>query len=175
MTPERTNAPPRRKRKLTEKEKRRRARIRKKRQQMRRRRQMLQLATAAILILILILIGRGCTQKDTPKITSVSSENVTENTSSDKQSSNQMNHAKDNLEGTWEYDNSTVYYFDGRGNGYMTYPLVVFDFHYQVTGDHLHIHFSESVLQDCDYTCTIGNDILTLSGDNTMILHRKKD
>ena len=86
----------------------------------------------------------------------------------------------DPLSGTWDNNSSTIYQFDGKGNGAMLLTSATYDFSYQVKGDQLVIDFSNEAARDCTYTFSVNDNTLTLTGGEGIIggtyeLHRQEE
>ena len=50
----------------------------------------------------------------------------------------------DALAGTWEFDGTTTYSFDGSGSGAMELPSISYDFTYTIDGNKLMIDYATS-------------------------------
>ena len=70
----------------------------------------------------------------------------------------------DVLAGTWDFDGTTTYEFDGNGTGAMVLPSISYDFTYMINGDRLVIDFANEILQDSTYTFLVEDGTLTMIG-----------
>ncbi len=71
----------------------------------------------------------------------------------------------DALQGTWRYDENTIYEFRADGTGYMCLQEEsYYHFAYKVNKDTLSIDFEQTHITDCEYTFAIEGDTLTLTG-----------
>lgn len=70
----------------------------------------------------------------------------------------------DVLAGTWDFDGTTTYSFDGEGSGAMVLPSISYDFTYMINGDRLVIDFANEILQDSTYTYLVEDGTLTMIG-----------
>lgn len=68
------------------------------------------------------------------------------------------------LKGTFVYDDSTKYEFDGRRKGAMIIGDSSYEYTYSVEGDTLKMDFVDERNVDATYTFKIENDVLTLVG-----------
>ena len=66
------------------------------------------------------------------------------------------------LAGTWRIDDTTVYEFDGKGNGVMHTSLSEYAFTYTVEGSTLTIDFANEAATDTAYQYSIKGKTLTL-------------
>ena len=66
--------------------------------------------------------------------------------------------------GTWDFDGTTTYSFDGEGSGAMVLPSISYDFTYMINGDRLVIDFANEILQDSTYTFLVEDGTLTMIG-----------
>ena len=64
----------------------------------------------------------------------------------------------DALAGTWEFDGTTTYSFDGSGSGTMELPSISYDFTYT-------IDYANESVRDSEYEFTVDGNTLTLVGD----------
>lgn len=84
---------------------------------------------------------------------------------------------KDKLEGTWSYDDVTVYEFDGKGKGSLILPSSQYAFKYQLKKNKIHLDFESDRAKDSDYEYSVEGDQLTIKGikatAGTYILHKK--
>ena len=71
----------------------------------------------------------------------------------------------DALAGTWEFDGTTTYSFDGRGSGAMELPSISYDFTYTIDGNKLMIDYANESVRDSEYEFTVDGNTLTLVGD----------
>ena len=69
---------------------------------------------------------------------------------------------RDELKGTWALDETTVYEFDGRGNGILLLPLVSYGFSYSIEDNVLLIDFADSAAADATYSYSVDSAALTL-------------
>lgn len=74
---------------------------------------------------------------------------------------------KDPLQGRWLYG-TTVYSFDGRGEGVMQLPEEEYPFTYALSGDSLTIDFEDPRLSDASYGFAVREDRLILSGRESL-------
>lgn len=72
--------------------------------------------------------------------------------------------SKNNLVGTWVYDEYTQYMFDESGYGILLADNISYEYTYKIEGDKLIIDFTEDVIRDCDYIFSIDGTELTLTG-----------
>ena len=70
----------------------------------------------------------------------------------------------DALAGTWDFDGTTTYEFDGNGTGAMVLPSISYDFTYTIDGNKLVIDYSNESVHDSTYEFTVDGDILTMVG-----------
>lgn len=70
----------------------------------------------------------------------------------------------DALAGTWDFDGTTTYVFDGNGTGVMALPSISYDFTYTIDGNKLVIDYSNESVHDSTYEFTVDGDILTMVG-----------
>ena len=56
----------------------------------------------------------------------------------------------DALAGTWEFDGTTTYSFDGSGSGTMELPSISYDFTYTIDGNKLMIDYANESVRDSD-------------------------
>ena len=69
---------------------------------------------------------------------------------------------KDKLKGTWNYDGTTVYQFDGEGNGMLILPSKDYKFYYEIKKNELLIDFVEENARDFVYKFDVAEDTLML-------------
>ena len=69
---------------------------------------------------------------------------------------------RDELKGTWALDETTVYEFDGRGNGILLLPLGSYEFSYSIEDNVLSIDFADSAVADAAYSYSVESSALTL-------------
>lgn len=69
---------------------------------------------------------------------------------------------KDKLKGTWNYDGTTVYQFDGEGNGMLILPSKDYKFYYEIKKNELLIDFVEENARDFVYKFDVDEDTLIL-------------
>ena len=70
----------------------------------------------------------------------------------------------DALAGTWDFDGTTTYSFDGKGSGAMVLPSISYDFTYKIDGNTLVIDYINESVHDSTYEFTASGDTLTLIG-----------
>ena len=70
----------------------------------------------------------------------------------------------DALVGTWEFDGTTTYSFDGSGSGAMELPSISYDFTYTIDGNKLMIDYANESVRDSEYEFTVDGNTLTLIG-----------
>ena len=70
----------------------------------------------------------------------------------------------DALKGTWDLDGVTVYQFDGNGHGSLNLPSNTYPFTYEIKDNELHIDFESDAARDADYTFSVKNGVLTMTG-----------
>ena len=70
----------------------------------------------------------------------------------------------DVLAGTWDFDGTTTYSFDGEGSGAMVLPSISYDFTYTIDGNKLVIDYINESVHDSPYECAVDGDILTMVG-----------
>ena len=70
----------------------------------------------------------------------------------------------DALAGTWDFDGTTTYEFDGNGTGAMVLPSISYDFTYTIDGNKLLIDYLNESVHDSTYEFTVDGDILTMVG-----------
>lgn len=87
-----------------------------------------------------------------------------------------LSHGKaDALKGMWSYDAVTVYNFDGKGNGELILPGAQYAFKYTLQDNTLHIDFEDDKVRDTEYTFSIEEEDLTLTGaDGETRFHLKR-
>lgn len=73
----------------------------------------------------------------------------------------------DVLKGTWDMDGTTVYQFDGKGEGAMILPSNTYTFKYTINEEEktVSIDFEDEKATDYTYSYTIDKDSLTLYGN----------
>lgn len=84
---------------------------------------------------------------------------------------------KDKLKGTWNYDGTTVYQFDGEGNGMLILPSKDYKFYYEIKKNELLIDFVEENARDFVYKFDVDEDTLILvdkKGDEKVIYTMKR-
>ena len=111
-------------------------RIRKRKKKQTQRRMVLCGAIAALAVIIvgIILLAKGCSG------------------------------GTDALAGTWEFDGTTTYSFDGSGSGAMELPSISYDFTYTIAGNKLMIDYANESVRDSEYEFTVDGNTLTLIG-----------
>jgi len=82
--------------------------------------------------------------------------------------------ADKSIVGTWDYDTVTVYRFDKGGKGALELPNGSYEFSYNIDGDKLTIDFISESATDSTYTFYINDDALTLIGDGSSYVLKKK-
>lgn len=70
----------------------------------------------------------------------------------------------DVLAGTWDFDGTTTYSFDGEGSGAMVFPSISYDFTYTIDGNKLVIDYINESVHDSPYEFAVDGDILTMVG-----------
>ena len=70
----------------------------------------------------------------------------------------------DALAGTWEFDGTTTYSFDGSGSSAMELPSISYDFTYTIDGNKLMIDYANESVRDSEYELTVDGNTLTLIG-----------
>ena len=70
----------------------------------------------------------------------------------------------DVLSGTWDLDGVTVYQFDGNGHGSLNLPSNTYPFTYEIKDNELRIDFESDAARDADYTFSVKNSVLTMTG-----------
>lgn len=68
----------------------------------------------------------------------------------------------DVLAGTWDFDGTTTYSFDGEGSGAMVLPSISYDFTYTIDGNKLVIDYINESVHDSPYEFAVDGDILTM-------------
>lgn len=84
---------------------------------------------------------------------------------------------KDKLKGTWNYDGTTVYQFDGEGNGMLILPSKDYKFYYEIKKNELLIDFVEENARDFAYKFDVDEDTLILvdkKGEEKVIYTMKR-
>ena len=111
-------------------------RNKKKKKKQKQRRMLFGGAAAALIVIVvlIVLIVKGCSGRT------------------------------DVLAGTWDFDGTTTYSFDGEGSGAMVLPSISYDFTYMINGDRLVIDFANEILQDSTYTFLVEDGTLTMIG-----------
>lgn len=73
----------------------------------------------------------------------------------------------DALKGTWDMDGTTIYQFDGKGEGSMILPSNTYTFKYTINEEEktVSIDFEDEKATDYTYSYTIDKDSLTLYGN----------
>lgn len=69
---------------------------------------------------------------------------------------------KDELKGTWNYDETTVYQFDGDGKGTLVLPSKNYEFNYEIKKNELFIDFLDEKARDFVYKFEVDKDMLIL-------------
>lgn len=75
----------------------------------------------------------------------------------------------DALAGTWDFDGTTIYFFDGSGSGAMELPSISYDFTYTIDGNKLMIDYANESVRDSTYEFTTSGDTLTLIGGESTV------
>ena len=72
----------------------------------------------------------------------------------------------DVLKGTWDLDGTTVYQFDGKGEGAMILPSNTYTFKYTINEEEktVSIDFDDEKATDYTYSFAVDKDSLTLHG-----------
>ena len=72
----------------------------------------------------------------------------------------------DVLKGTWDLDGTTVYQFDGKGEGTMILPSNTYTFKYTINEEEktVSIDFDDEKATDYTYSFAVDKDSLTLYG-----------
>ena len=72
----------------------------------------------------------------------------------------------DVLKGTWDLDGTTVYQFDGKGEGAMILPSNTYSFKYTINEEEktVSIDFDDEKATDYTYSYTVEKNSLTLYG-----------
>lgn len=70
----------------------------------------------------------------------------------------------DELKGTWNYDDITMYQFNGRGKGTLVLPENSYEFSYELTEEEVHMDFANEQIEDSSYYYSVEEDTLTLFG-----------
>ena len=70
----------------------------------------------------------------------------------------------DVLKGTWNLDGVTVYQFDGNGHRSLNLPSNTYPFTYEIKDNELRIDFESDAARDADYTFSVKNGVLTMTG-----------
>lgn len=70
----------------------------------------------------------------------------------------------DVLAGTWDFDGTTTYSFDGEGSDAMVLPSISYDFTYTIDGNKLVIDYINESVHDSPYEFAVDGDILTMVG-----------
>ncbi|MGI6664161.1 MAG: DUF5640 domain-containing protein [Christensenellaceae bacterium] len=68
------------------------------------------------------------------------------------------------ITGTFIFNDSTYYEFDGEGSGYMSLSTTRYAYAYSISGDKLKLDFDNEAVRDCEYTFIYEGDTLTLVG-----------
>lgn len=68
----------------------------------------------------------------------------------------------DVLAGTWDFDGTTTYSFDGEGSGATVLPSISYDFTYTIDGNKLVIDYINESVHDSPYEFAVDGDILTM-------------
>ena len=105
-------------------------RIRKRKKKQTQRRMVLCGAIAALAVIIvgIILLAKGCSG------------------------------GTDALAGTWEFDGTTTYSFDGSGSGAMELPSISYDFTYTIDGNKLMIDYANESVRDSEIHLSLFNN-----------------
>ena len=64
----------------------------------------------------------------------------------------------DALAGTWEFDGTTTYSFDGSGSGAMELPSISYEFTYTIDGNKLMIDYANESVRDSEIHFSIFNN-----------------
>ncbi len=75
----------------------------------------------------------------------------------------------DALAGTWDFDGTTIYFFDGSGSGAMELPSISYDFTYTIDGNKLMIDYANESVRDSTYEFSTSGDTLTLIGGESTV------
>ena len=70
----------------------------------------------------------------------------------------------DVLAGTWDFEGTTTYSFDGEGSGAMVLPSISYDFTYTIDGNKLVIDYINESVHDSPYEFAVDGDILIMVG-----------
>jgi len=74
----------------------------------------------------------------------------------------------DALKGTWNYDNITMYQFNGRGKGTLILPEKSYEFSYELTEEEVRMDFVNEQIEDSSYYYSMEKETLTLFGVSGM-------
>ena len=81
---------------------------------------------------------------------------------------------RDELEGVWALDQTTVYEFDGKGSGILRLPLGNYAFSYTVEDNCLAIDFADEKATDAVYKYSVDGSMLTLDSENDSVFRLEK-
>ena len=81
---------------------------------------------------------------------------------------------KDELNGNWALDQTTVYMFDGKGNGVLTLPLNSFEFSYRIQDSYLILDFKDETAVDAGYRYSFVGSTLTLDSNTGTVYQLEK-
>ena len=70
----------------------------------------------------------------------------------------------DVLKGTWNLDGVTVYQFDGNEHGSLNLHSNTYAVTGEIKDNELHIDFESDAARDADYTFSVKNGVLTMTG-----------
>lgn len=70
----------------------------------------------------------------------------------------------DVLAGTWDFDGTTTYSFDGEGSGAMVLSSISYNFTYTIDGNKLVIDYINESVHDSPYEFAVDGDILIMVG-----------
>lgn len=85
---------------------------------------------------------------------------------------------KDELKGAWNYDETTVYQFDGDGKGKLVLPSKNYEFNYEINKNELFIDFVDEKARDFVYKFDAEEDALILvdeKGDEKVTYTMKRE
>ena len=93
---------------------------------------------------------------------------ITDNSNNDEVTTNQntveQSETIDNIEGTFIYNDSVKYEFDGNGNGAMYDSENEFEYTYSIKNGKLELNFKLDALHDATYDFILDGDTLKLIG-----------
>ena len=126
---------------------------------------ILLVASVIVILLYKVKINRDTENNTNNGITLENESNVDIGNST----SNQDGLKSELLIGTWNYDDVTIYTFDGEGCGALVLPLGNYEFTYVVAEGNLSLDFDDESAMDRSYMYTVSDGELILTGSDGMV------